>query len=526
MVYRNYKDEGGYMEKRELWSSRVTFILAAIGSAVGLGNAWRFPGLAAKYGGGAFLLTYTIAMLALGIPMLSMEIAIGRKTRQGAPGAFRCMNKKSEYVGWAATTNAFAISVYYAAVFAWVIAMAVFSYRFAGMVGDPKAASSLFGEITQTSWTISGFHIPLAMALCLAAAWIMIYLCLRRGTVSVGRVVKYTGLTLPLLFLLIMAVKGLTMPGGLDGLAKLFVPDFGAISSNGLWSNLIIDAIGQVFYSLSIMMAIMFAYGSYLEDDANVAKDAAIIAFADLGVSILSGIVMFTTMYGVGMTTNDMSASGIATAFLIFPQAIANLTNVGWVNAIFGLVFYLCLASLAIDSAFSIVEGVSTAVSDRFRLHARKTTKIVCLVAAIISIIFITKSGLAWLDIVDNWTNQYNMIIIGALECIVVGWIFKPQKVLDEVNRNTDKYKMPKWWFTASIKFIAPIALTIFCIWNLYTLFAGGGVYGKDSGYPLWANIAGGWSVTLLVFISGFIAKAIISYKKKNGFVDEDNDWK
>ena len=113
------------MEKRELWASRVTFILAAIGSAVGLGNAWRFPGLAAKYGGGAFLIIYTAAMLVLGIPMLSMEIAIGRKTRQGAPGAFKSMNKKSEYVGWAATTNAFAIEIYYAAVFAWVIAMEI-----------------------------------------------------------------------------------------------------------------------------------------------------------------------------------------------------------------------------------------------------------------------------------------------------------------------------------------------------------------------------------------------------------------
>ncbi|MDO5517352.1 MAG: sodium-dependent transporter, partial [Clostridium sp.] len=399
------------MEKRELWSSRVTFILAAIGSAVGLGNAWRFPGLAAKYGGGAFLLTYGIAMLALGIPMLSMEIAIGRKTRQGAPGAFRKINKKTEFVGWAATTNAFAIQVYYAAVFAWVIAMAVFSFKFAGMVGDSKAASSLFGEITQTSWTIQGGGIPLAMAFCLAAAWIMIYLCLRKGTVSVGKVVKYTGLTLPLIFLLIMAVKGISMPGGTDGLTKLFIPDFAVISANGLWSNLIIDAIGQVFYSLSIMMAIMIAYGSYLEEDSNVAKDATIIAFADFGVSVLSGIVMFTTMYGVGMTTSDMSASGIATAFIIFPQAIANLTSTGWINAAFGMVFYLCLASLAIDSAFSIVEGVSTAVADRFKLNRRKTTKTICIISALLSIVFITNSGVAWLDILDNWTNQYNMII-------------------------------------------------------------------------------------------------------------------
>ena len=514
------------MEKREQWASRATFILAAIGSAVGLGNAWRFPGLAAKYGGGAFLFAYIIAMFTLGIPMLAMEISIGRKTKQGAPGAFRAINKKAEYVGWAATTNAFAIQIYYAVVFAWVLAMAVFSFKFAGMVGDNKAASSLFMNITQSSGTISGVKIPLAMAIILFVAWGLIYACIRNGTVSVGKVVKYTGLTLPLIFLVIMAVKGITMPGGLDGLAKLFIPDFGVINSKGLWASLIIDAIGQVFYSLSIMMAIMFAYGSYLNESFNIAKDATIIAFADLGVSILSGVVMFSTMYGVGMTVDDMSASGIATAFIIFPQAIVNLTKVGWVNALFGFVFYACLVSLAIDSAFSIIEGVSTAVADRFKLNPRKTTKVICIISAVISLVFITQSGLAWLDIVDNWTNQYNMIIIGVMECAVVGWIFKPKKVLNEINKNTEQYKMPDWWFIGSIKFIAPIALTCFGLWNLYSLFKSGGIYGAESGYPLWSNIVGGWAITFLVFISGFIVKAIINHKKKNGFVDEYNSWK
>lgn len=513
------------MENREEWASRVTFILAAVGSAVGLGNAWRFPGLAAKYGGGAFLITYAIAMLVLGIPMLTMEIALGRKTRQGAPGAFKSVNKKAEYVGWAATTNAFAIEIYYAVVFTWVLLMSVFSFKFANMIGDSKAASSLFMEVTETSGTISGMKIPFTMAIALIVAWLLIYLCIRKGTVSVGKVVKYTGLTLPLIFLVIMAIKGITMPGGIEGLAKLLIPDYASISANGLWPSLIIDAIGQVFYSLSIMMAIMIAYGSYLSESSNIAKDATIIAFADLGVSVLSGIVMFTTMYGVGMTSSDMSSSGIATAFIIFPQAIVNLTNIGWVNAIFGFVFYACLSSLAIDSAFSIVEGVSTAIADRFKLNARKTTKFICIISAIFSIVFITQSGLAWLDIVDNWTNQYNMIIIGAMECIVIGWIFKPKKVLDEINKNSGRFKMSEWWFNTSIKFIAPIALIGFGLLNLTSLFKNGGVYGAESGYPLWSNIVGGWAVTFIVFVSGFIAKAIINHKKKNGFEDEDNSW-
>lgn len=508
------------MQEKEQWSSRVTFILASIGSAVGLGNAWRFPGLAAKYGGGAFLLVYAVAMLILGIPMLTMEISIGRKTKQGAIGAFRSMNKKTEFVGWAATSNAFAISVYYPVVFAWVIAMAVFSVKFAGMVGDAEAASNVFFDMTQTTGAIQGGKIPFAMAVALIVAWVLIYLCIRKGTVSVGKVVKYTGLTLPLIFLCIMAVKGVTMPGGTDGLVKFFVPDFKSVIEEGNFPSLVVDAMGQVFYSLSIMMSIMFAYGSYLSEESNIAKDAVIIAFADLGVSVLSGIVMFSTMYGVGMTAEDMSASGISTAFIIFPQAISNISKTGWVNAVFGMIFYLCLCSLAVDSAFSIIEGVSRAISARMQFNARKATKVICIIAGLISIVFITQSGLAWLDIVDHWTNQYNMIVIGIMECIVIGWIFKPERVLKEINRNTEKFKIPIWWFKGSIKFIAPVALTVFCVLNLIDLIKAGGIY---SGYPLWANIVGGWAVTLLVFFSGVIAHFVLKKKKIQNDVEE---WK
>ncbi len=503
--------------ERASWSSRSTFILAAVGSAVGLGNAWRFPGLVAKHGGGSFLLIYLVAMFVIGIPLLMMEISIGRKTRSGAPGAMRAMNKKFEPIGWAAAANAFVIITYYAVVFAWVLAMVFFSYRFASMTGDAEAASNLFGEITQTTWTVSDYGIPLAVMACLALAWIMIYLCIKDGANSVGKVVKYT-VFLPLICLGIMAIKGLTMPGGLEGVAVLFTPDFSAFQNTDLW----LDAIGQVFFSLSIMMAIMFAYGSFLDDNSNIAVDAIIIAVSDMLISVLAGIVMFSTMGGVGML-GDMSESGIATAFIIYPQAIVNLTSNGVVNAIFGFIFYMCLVTLAIDSAFSIVEGVSTSVADKFKIAQKKVTIWVCIVAAIVSLLYATRAGLAWLDIVDNWTNQYSMIVIGILECIAVGWIFDPKKVLDEINRNTASFKMPSWWFAASIKVIAPALLAVLLMVKLYTLFVvNSGSYG---GYPMWAICIGGWLVMALCFASGFIVKGIIASKKKAGFVEDDKTW-
>lgn len=158
--------------KRSTWGSNATFVLAAIGSAVGLGNAWRFPNLAAKHGGGAFLMVYLIAMLVIGIPLLMMEISIGRKMRAGAPGALGGLNKKFEPIGWAATSNAFVIVTYYAVVFAWVIMMAVYSFKFFNMTGDSVAASGLWSKLIKTTETVKGFNsISVPVVICLLAAW-------------------------------------------------------------------------------------------------------------------------------------------------------------------------------------------------------------------------------------------------------------------------------------------------------------------------------------------------------------------
>lgn len=506
------------MEKRSQWSSRFTFILAAIGSAVGLGNAWRFPGLAAKHGGGTFLAVYLLAMLVMGIPLLMMEISIARKFRKGAIESMRGIGKKWEPVGWAATSNAFVIVCYYSVVFAWVILMFVNSWQFAGMTGDSEKASSLFFNLTETTGAIEGFGIPWQVGLCLLAAWGLIFFCIRNGASSVGKVVKFTVFA-PVVLLLIMAIKGCTMPGAIDGIKLLFVPDVSAFSDPSLW----VDAIGQVFYSLSIMMAIMFAYGSYLGNDADVAADAMIIAFSDMAISVLSGIVLFSTMGGTGML-DQVTDSGIATAFIVYPQAIVNLTDIGWFNAVFGAIFYLMLITLAIDSAFSIVEGVSAAIADKFHIKPKKVTLAICIIAGVISITFITQAGLAWLDIVDNWANNVNLILVGVLECVAIGWTFSLRKVLTEVNKNAKRFKMPYWWFNASIKFVAPVLLLGLFVWNMIVLFGEkGGSYGD---YPIWAQIAAGWAVSILVFASGFIAKIFVNQRKKKGYTEDEVIWK
>ena len=507
-------------EKRGTWGSRSQFILASIGSAVGLGNAWRFPGLAAKHGGGAFLMVYLLVMLVIGIPFLMMEISIGRKMHRGVPGTLRAIKKPTEPIGWFAVSNAFVISTYYAVVFAWVIMMAFASYKFAGLTGDSEAASGIWATMIKTTGTTSGYGtISLPVLGCLVIAWVLIYACIRNGTGTVGKVVKYT-VFLPIICLVILAAKGIFMPGAMAGLTKFFIPDFTSLASAEIW----IDAIGQVFYSLSIMMAIMVAYGSFLSEDSNVAKDSIIIAFSDFAISVLSGIVLFTTMSGTGQLDN-MTASGIGTAFIVYPQSIVLLTKSGVANAIFAFVFYFCLCTLAIDSAFSIIEGVSTAISDKFKLSHKKTTLVLCIVASIISLWFITGAGLAWLDIVDNWCNAFSLILVGILEAITIGWLFDPHKVLKEVNRNTVGFKMPAWWFVISIKFLAPLTLTGFFIWNLVSLFKSGGIYGAADGYSLASNIIGGWLVLILCIISGFIVKIVEKSLEKKGYKPDEDVW-
>ena len=505
---------------RDKWSSRSTFILAAVGSAVGLGNAWRFPGLASKYGGGSFLFVYLIAMLIIGIPLLMMEISVARHTHQGAPGSMRALNKKSEFIGWIGVSNGIGISIYYAAVFAWVILMFLSSFKFKNMTGDTEAASNLWATTIKTTGTTSGYStIAWPVLICLLVSWVLCYLCIRNGTTTVGKVVKYT-VSLPVICLVILAIRGLTMSGAMAGIQKLFIPDWSALKDSNLW----VDAIAQVFYSLSTSMAIMFAYGSFLDRKTNIAVDAIIIAFADMFISVLAGVVMFTTMAGVGMLDN-MSASGIATAFIIYPQAIVSLSSNGIVNMIFAFVFYFCLITLAIDSLFSIIEGISTALSDKFKTNKKKTTLTICAIEGVFSLIFVTGAGLAVLDIVDYFINSYTLIITGILEVIVAGWFFKTAKILEQVNRNTVKFKMPGWWFIPSIKYISPVVLSGLFIWNLVNLIRGGGIYGKADGYSLAANIGFGWVVIALILCSGLIIRVIVNAKLKKGFVEDNRSW-
>ncbi len=484
---------------RERWSSRKTFVLAAIGSAVGLGNAWRFPGMAYNNGGGAFLIPYFVAMLAAGIPLLMLELTIGKKYQGGAPQALRQMSKKFEPLGWFSIATSFVIITYYAVVVAWVLDYIYYSFvvPWAGMEGG---ASAFFfgGDILGLSGgpgefgTFSG---PVLIGL--VVAWIAIWWCLRNGIKSVEKVIKWT-VFLPLALLVILAIRGLTLPGGVEGINYLLTPDFTRLGDIGVWAA----AFGQVFFSYSILFGIMIAYSSYLPKETDVPSNALVIGFADSLISFVAGFAVFSILGFMSQSTGtpiaEMGHMGVGLAFATYPEAMSMLPGGVIVAAVFAVMFFIMLFTLGIDSAFSIVEGVVTAVTDKFKTNRRKTLTTVCVIGFLVSLLFATKAGLYWLDIVDHWVNDFNLIAIGVLECVAVGWIFGSGKLRKYANENTS-FKLGAWW-DVLIRFVTPIVLLYIAVSFIITNI--GKPYGD---YDQVYLIVGGWGMVALTVIAGFV---------------------
>ena len=480
---------------QERFKSRGGFILACVGAAVGLGDSLRFPGLCAKYGGGTFLLIYIVALILIGIPVLNAEIALGRKFRGGSPKCMASLNKKTEPLGWASCFNSLAVALLYAGILGWIIAMVI------KIVPLCKSASSM----TQTQTSEYFFSLVLGekaspiVIVCIILAWILMYLCLRGGAGSLSRTAKFT-VMIPLALLFFLAVRGLLYENSGEALYALFVPDLTALGDAELWIN----AVGQVFFSLSVLVGIMPAYGAYLPEKTNVFRDSLIIAFADFFVSILSSVVLFTTLYGCGLQ-GEISQSGIVTAFMVYPAAIALVFGEGNVilNSIVGVLFYLSLGMMALQSSVSMVEAAANPLAEKFGLNKKKLVGILSAVGAGICIVFATPVAACALDIADHFANYFNILILGIAECVILGIYAKPVNLAGEINRYTGKFKMPAKPLLFSLKYLSPVALSCLTMWGVYHLvFINGGLYG---GYPLWTQAVFGWALSIIVFSSGFV---------------------
>ncbi len=476
---------------RARWSSRTIFLFAAIGSAVGLGNVWRFPFLAHKFGGGAFLVPYLIALFVLGIPLLLLEFAIGQKLQKGAVDAFATINHRLRGIGIGAIFSGFVVVVYYAVVMAWALLFFFHSFS-ATLPWSEDAKGYFFGSILQISDSVSvigGIAWPVFFALL--AVWVMIYFCVRHGVKSVGRVVAIT-MPLPLILLGVLFVRAITLDGAMSGIVEYLRPDFTALLSSEIW----LAAVSQIFFTLSLAFGIMIAYASFNRETQDVTGDAYITSVVNTLISLFSGFVVFGVLgymaTSTGSAVADVVASGPGLAFVVFPQALS-LMPLGW---FFSALFFLMLLALGIDSAFSLVEAVNTVFVDRMKKAVQQRVAFaVCAVAFLMGIIFTTHAGLYFLDIFDHFVTNFGLVLVGIFECVAIGWVYGADKLRAYIN-SVSRFKVGVWWEYA-IKYVIPLALSVLLVMQLITEFKG-----NYEGYPDWA-ISLGWLAVVIPLLIG-----------------------
>lgn len=488
-------------EKRERWDSRSAFVLAAIGSAIGLGNVWRFPYIAYENGGGAFLIPYFVALLTAGIPILILEMAIGQRYQGGAPTAIRKTLPWAEWVGWYAILVATVVTFYYCAIMAWSVNYLVhaFSLQWAG-----NEEAFFYEEIlhlTDSPGTLGGISMPLMIGL--AVTWGLVYLCIRKGVQSVGKVVLVT-VPLPFLLLAILVIRGLTLDGAIDGLRLYLEPDFSKLANINVWKA----AYGQIFFSLSVGFGIMIAYASFRPKNADVVNNGFITGLANCGTSFFAGFAVFSVLgymaKQLDVATTDVVSSGLGLAFVTFPKAIS-LLPAGAVAI--GIIFFIMLLTLGIDSAFSLVEAASTSFSDEIKIPRHTTTVILCIVGFFAGLLFITNGGLYWLDIIDHWMNDYGLILVAFFEALFFGWFFNIYKLQKQIDKYSE-IKAAGWWIPL-IRYVATPILGILIIWGFINDLQN--PYGD---YEMKYLMLGGWGLTAVLLILSFILSGIKPRRK------------
>ncbi|HEC94455.1 MAG TPA: sodium-dependent transporter, partial [Thermoplasmatales archaeon] len=385
------------VEKREHWDSRFAFIMAAIGSAVGLGNVWRFPFVCYKNGGGAFLIPYFVALFTAGIPLMILEFSVGHWARGPPPECFKKVGKKLEWVGWWTTLIPFIVASYYVVVMAWCFSYMIYSLDLRWGADASSFFLNTFLGATSGPAIVGGFRIPVLLSL--VAIWVSIFLILYKGVKRIGKVVAIT-VPLPTILLIILTIRGLTLPGALDGVSYYLTPDFSKLLHGEVW----LAAYAQVFFSLSLAQGILITYASFLKKKSDITNSAFIASLADAGTSFLAGFTVFSVVgylalsQGVGI--ESLGIAGPYLTFVTYPTAISLLP---FAAAIFGIMFYIALLTFGIDSAFSMIEPITVGLHTKWRISKAKSTGIICMLGFFASLIFTTGSGLHWLDIVDHF---------------------------------------------------------------------------------------------------------------------------
>ncbi len=489
--------------KREQWNSRVGFILAAVGSAIGLGNIWRFPYMAYENGGGAFFIPYLFAMISAGIPFMIMEFSLGHKLRGAAPKVFSRLGGKLEWLGWFQVFIASVIAVYYVAVIAWALSYLGFSFSQSWGTDTNAFFFNEYLKLGENSPTNLGdfqAHIVLPIAI----AWCITSLAVFTGVK--GGIERASKVMMPLLFIMVIVIIGriIVLPGALDGLNYLFEPDFSKLLDAKVWSA----AYGQIFFSLSVGFAIMLAYSSYLPEKSDISNNAFMTVLINCGFSITAGILIFGILGYMAAEQakplTEVVSSGVGLAFVTLPAAI----NLLPLPEIMGPLLFLALVVAGLSSHISIVEAVISAIIDKLNWSRKKAATLVCGFGFIISMAFATNGGLLLLDLIDYFINNIALLTSCLIELVIIAWLFKVADVRDYVNQYSE-VSIGKW-FEICLRFVSPIMLAVILVNNLMTTINEG--YG---GYPMFDQLILGWCLVATMLGVAFIINLVTLGKGK-----------
>ncbi len=500
------------MDNRPQWGTRAGFILAAVGSAVGLGNIWRFPAVAYENGGGAFFIPYLFALLTAGIPILVLEFTMGHKYKGSAPLTYARMNKKAEWIGWWQVAVSFVISTYYAVIIAWAMSYSVFALNLK-WGDDPNGF--LFGEYLklaeapgQVGGIVPGVFIPLVLV------WIITLGVLFKGVKKGIEVANKIFIPTLLVLFFIIVVRALTLDGAMDGLNAFFKPNWDSIMSGKVW----VAAYGQIFFSLSIAFAIMITYSSYLPKKTDITNNAFITGFGNSAFELLAGIGVFSILGFMAAQQNvavsEVVSAGVGLAFVVFPQIINEFPAF---NQFFGFLFFGSLVLAGLSSLISIVETFVAGVQDKFKVSRTKSVMIGGGLSALISILFATKGGLYFLDAADYFINNFGVALAGLVQVIVVTWFLKEVDSLKEHANSMSDIMLGAWW-KVCLGFITPIVLGYMMFDNIRTNIAE-----NYEGYPTSFLLYTGWSVAIGAILVGVIF-SLVKWEKGKLAVPTDKE--
>nr|XP_024215877.1 sodium-dependent neutral amino acid transporter B(0)AT3 [Halyomorpha halys] len=554
-----FKPEGGE-DDRESWDSKLTFLLATIGYAVGLGNVWRFPYLAQKNGGGAFLVPYFIMLAIEGIPMFYLELAIGQRLRKGAIGVWNQVSPFLAGIGISSAVVSFNVALYYNTIIAWCLFYFAQSFQAelpwsecpkkyfpnGSYAEEPECTVStptqyfwyrttLMASVDINSPTPFNWRIAIALVI----AWILVYMCMIKGIASSGKVVYVTA-TFPYIVLIIFFFRGVTLPGMSNGLKHLFTPKWNRLTDPLVW----LEAGTQIFFSLGLAFGGLIAFSSYNPVNNNCYRDAVMVSLTNCFTSMFAGIVVFSIIgfkatlnyercleeKNNGLPTHHLGhlvttlenatksvincdlqqelencEAGTGLAFIIFTEAINQFPGAQF----WSVLFFLMLFTLGIDSQFGTLEGVITSIVDMKlfpNLRKEILTGVMCLVCCLISMCFAHGAGSYIFVLFDNFSGNFPLLVIALFECIGVAYVYGLKRFADDIELMTGS--RPGLYWLICWKYLSPLAMSLILAASIADLFMYGSTYpawAADLGetvpheWPLWAILLACLLVTVAV---------------------------